>query len=161
VALALIALLIRALRRRREPTRPAAPAEPPDVILLREVASLRARGEPLRRDQFYDRLSLALRDYAAAATGITTRDRTTLEIVLELREREEAPRDGVDALRRALGRADLAKFARRGGGWDEAIEALDLAEKLPEKLPARKATPEPALNAEDAAPAPQARTGGR
>jgi hypothetical protein len=161
VALALIALLIRALRRRREPARPAAPAEPPDVILLREVASLRARGEPLRRDQFYDRLSLALRDYAAAATGMTTRDRTTLEIVRELREREGAPPDGVDALRRALARADLAKFARRPGGWDEAIEALDLAEKLPEKLPARRATPEPALNAEDSAPAPQARTGGR
>jgi hypothetical protein len=161
VALALIALLIRALRRRREPARPAAPAEPPDVILLREVASLRARGEPLRRDQFYDRLSLALRDYAAAATGMTTRDRTTLEIVRELREREGAPPDGVDALRRALARADLAKFARRPGGWEEAIEALDLAEKLPEKLPARRATPEPALNAEDAPSAPQARTGGR
>jgi hypothetical protein len=161
VALAAIALLIRALRRRRAPARPAAPADPPDVILRREVASLRARGEPLPRDEFYDRLSLALRDYAAAATGITTRDRTTLEIVLELREREEAPPDGLDALRRALARADLAKFARRGGGWDEATEALDLAEKLPEKLPLRRATPEPALNAEDDAPAPKARTGGR
>ncbi len=123
------------------------------------IASLRARGEPLPRDEFYDRLSLALRDYAAAATGTTTRDRTTLEIVRELREREEAPPDGVDALRRALARADLAKFARRGGGWDEAVEALDLAERLPEKLPARTRTPEPSVNAEDAASS--ARTGGR
>jgi hypothetical protein len=144
LALAAVLLIVRAFRRKREAPRAAAPAEPPDAALRREVKALRARGEPLPRDEFYDRLSLALRDYAAAATGITTRDRTTLEIVRELREREEASSDGVDALRRALARADLAKFARKGGGWDEAVEALDLAERLPERLPLRAAPAEDA-----------------
>ena len=136
-----IALLVRALKRRREPVKVVAPPEPAEMILRREVKALRERGEALPRDEFYDRLSLAIRDYAAAATGITTRDRTTLEIVRELREREVAREDGVDALRRALARADLAKFARRGGGWDEALEALGLAERLPDKLPPRPPAP--------------------
>ncbi|HEV8128826.1 MAG TPA: hypothetical protein VGQ14_04150 [Candidatus Eisenbacteria bacterium] len=161
VLLAAILLLMRALRRRRAPVAPAAPAEPPDVLLRREVTALRERGEPLPRDEFYDRLSLAIRDYAAAVTGITTRDRTTLEIVRELREREEASSEGVDALRRALARADLAKFARRGGGWDEAMEALDLAERLPEKLAVRTHAPEAdAILGNGEPPAPDARAGG-
>lgn len=138
--LAIVAALLiaRSIRRRR--TRgeaPPVPAEPPDVLLRRAIATLRAEGEPMPRDAFYDRLSFAIRDYAAAATGITTRDRTTMEIVRDLRAAGSVPPDGVDALRRALSRADLAKFARRGGGWDEALDVLDTAERLPERLPAR------------------------
>jgi len=164
--LAIIAalLIVRAIRRRRKGVEaPAAPAEPPDVLLRREIAALRAEGEPLPRDAFYDRLSLAIRDYAAAATGITTRDRTTMEIVRDLRARPAIAPDGVDALRRALARADLAKFARRGGGWDEALDVLEVAERLPDRLPARPA-PEPGAptaasgNAEP--PAPSSRAGG-
>jgi hypothetical protein len=159
-----ILLLVRALKRRRAPVAPEIPAEPADVLLRREVAALRERGEPLPRDEFYDRLSLAIRDYAAAVTGITTRDRTTLEIVRELRGRsgdERASSEGVDALRRALARADLAKFARRGGGWDEAMEALDLAERLPEKLPARiEAPPTDVIQGNGEPRAPDARAGG-
>ncbi|MGE5177840.1 MAG: hypothetical protein ACM3PF_01965 [Bacteroidota bacterium] len=131
-------LIVRALRRRRERPMEVVPAEPPDETLRRALASLRAEGEPMARDAFYDRLSLAIRDYAAAATGITTRDRTTMEIVRDLRERSEVAPAGIDALRRALARADLAKFARRGGGWDEALDVIGLAERLPETLPARR-----------------------
>ena len=136
--LVVVALVVRALRRRRmAAVTPVVPPLPPDEALRREVAALRERGEPLPRDEFYDRLSLAVRDYAAAVTGITTRDRTTMEIIRELSARGDVPRDGIDALRRALARADLAKFARRGGGWDEALEVLELAERLPERLPVR------------------------
>jgi hypothetical protein len=60
-----------------------------------------------------------------------------MEIVRDLRAAGSVPPEGVDALRRALSRADLAKFARRGGGWDEALDVLDTAERLPERLPAR------------------------
>jgi hypothetical protein len=149
-------LIARAIRRRRERAEaPAVPAEPADAVLRREIAALRAEGEPLPRDTFYDRLSLAIRDYAAAATGITTRDRTTMEIVRDLRVRPAIPPDGVDALRRALSRADLAKFARRGGGWDEALEVLEIAERLPDRLPARPPAP-----AEPAEPPAPARAGG-
>jgi hypothetical protein len=131
-------LIVRAIRRRRKRGEaPPVPAEPADVLLRHAITALRAEGEPMPRDAFYDRLSLAIRDYAAAATGITTRDRTTMEIVRDLRAAGSVPSDGVDALRRALSRADLAKFARRGGGWDEALEVLDTAERLPERLPAR------------------------
>jgi len=136
VVLAAILLLVRALRRRtRRGEVPVAPPDPPDVVLRRAIQVLRADGEPLPRDAFYDRLSLAIRDYAAAVTDITTRDRTTMEIVRDLRARTDIPSDAVDALRRALARADLAKFARRGGGWDEALDALGLAEQLPTRLP--------------------------
>ena len=131
-------LIVRAVRRRREQPAEVVPEEPPDEALRRALASLRAEGEPMARDAFYDRLSLAIRDYAAAATGITTRDRTTMEIVRDLRERSEVAPAGIDALRRALARADLAKFARRGGGWDEALDVIGLAERLPETLPARR-----------------------
>lgn len=138
LAAVLIALLIRAVRRKRRPSvLPAVPPEPPDAALRRTVAELRRRGEPLPRDEFYDGLSLAVRDYAAAVTGITTRDRTTMEMVRDLEARGGVPRDGIDALRRALSRSDLAKFARRGGGWEEALGVLELAERLPERLPAR------------------------
>lgn len=140
---ALIALVIRAVRRKRHPTvLPAVPSEPPEAALRRRVAELRDRGEPLPRDEFYDGLSLAVRDYAAAVTGITTRDRTTMEMVRDLEARGGVPRDGIDALRRTLSRSDLAKFARRGGGWEEALDVLELAERLPERLPARAPGPE-------------------
>lgn len=147
-------LIVRAIRRRRErEAAPPKPADPPDVLLRREIATLRAEGEPMARDAFYDRLSLAVRDYAAAVTGITTRDRTTMEIVRDLQERTGVAREGVDALRRALTRADLAKFARRGGGWDEALDVLDTAERLPERLP-------PGASAPQAPAPPAARAGG-
>lgn len=157
LALLVAALLVaRALRRRRARSEaPVVPAEPPDVLLRREIAALRAEGEPMPRDSFYDRLSLAIRDYAAAVTGITTRDRTTLEIVRDLRA-SSVPVEGVDAVRRALSRADLAKFARKGGGWDEALDVLDIAERLPERLPARAPAPSPAA---ERAPAQRAGKG--
>ncbi|HLQ65822.1 MAG TPA: hypothetical protein VK123_01165 [Candidatus Limnocylindrales bacterium] len=140
--LALIALAIRAVRRRRHPeSRPAAPPEPPEAALRRVVADLRDRGERLARGEFYDRISLAVRDYAAAVTGITTRDRTTMEVVRDLEAKGGVPRDGIDALRRALARADLAKFARRGGGWEDALDVLELAHRLPERLPQRQEPP--------------------
>jgi len=151
-------LIVRAIRRRRQRDQePVRPADPPDVLLRRAIAALRAEGEPMARDTFYDRLSLAVRDYAAAVTGITTRDRTTMEIVRDLQTRTGVAKDGIDALRRALTRADLAKFARRGGGWDEALEVLDTAERLPERLPA---APPPAPAAPVPTETPSARAGG-
>lgn len=148
LAILAVVLLVRALRRRRRPLEvPAAPPVPPEERLRREVAALRAEGEPMPRDAFYDRLSLAIRDYAAAVTGITTRDRTTMEIVRDLRATGDVPRDGVDALRRALARADLAKFAKSGGGWDEALDALDTAERLPDRLPPVRPAPQAAESA--------------
>lgn len=144
VLLLLAALLlgIRALRRRRAgPVAPAAPPEPAETRLRRVIGELRAEGERLPRDRFYEILSLAIRDYAAAITAITTRDRTTAEIVRELRSRGDVPEEGIEALGRALARSDLAKFARRGGSWDEALDVVAIAERLPDRLPARP--PEP------------------
>lgn len=137
VLLAILALILRAVRKRREAPVVAEPVETPEEALRRSLSELRAMGETLPRDGFYDRLSMAIRLYAGSVTGVSTRDRTTLEIVRELRALPDIPPDGLDAVRRALSRADLAKFARRGGAWDEALQVLELADRLPEQLPAR------------------------
>jgi len=139
LALALLWFAIAAVRRARARKRnllvaaevPVLPAETYRLAL----AALRDAGETLSLDLFYERLSGAIRDYAGAVTGVPARDRTTTEIERELVAGGSVSREGVDALASALRRADLAKFARRAGGWDEARAALAEAERLPERLP--------------------------
>ena len=138
LVLAILWFTIAAIRRARArergaaaPTPPVAPAE----SYRRALAALRESGDSLSFDVYYERLSEAIRDYAAAVTGVPARDRTTTEIERELTMNGDVPRDGIEALASALRRADLAKFARRAGGWDEARSALAEAERLPERLP--------------------------
>ncbi|MGE5175045.1 MAG: hypothetical protein ACM3JJ_01615 [Hyphomicrobiales bacterium] len=151
--IAAILLTVRAVRRARARRRAAATAaaapEPPTARLRRELAALRAEGGALPRDLFYDRLSVAVRDYAAAVTGIPARDRTTTELTRELRAQGGVPAAAIDAVASALDRADLARFARRGDPWEEALRTLAEAERLPERLP----DPADRKPAADAAPA--------
>jgi len=138
LVLAILWFTIGAIRRARARERGAAalaPPVPPAESYRRALAALRESGDSLSFDVYYERLSEAIRDYAAAVTGVPARDRTTTEIERELTMNGDVPRDGIEALASALRRADLAKFARRAGGWEEARSALAEAERLPERLP--------------------------
>ncbi len=153
VALALIAwiaILVRnAIRRRKgvAAPEPAAPPEAPESILLRELGRLREVAASLPRDQFYDGLSLALRAYATAVTGVPALDLTTTELARELGREPLVDENGRDSLVRALRRSDLAKFARREDPLAEAREALEEAAALAGRLlrppPTPPTTPSP------------------
>jgi hypothetical protein len=138
IGIALAGLVAGAILGARRRKRAAAAAkevpEPPASALRRALAALRQEGAALPGDVFYDRLSSAIRDYAAAVTGVPARDRTTTEIEAELKTRGGMPRDGVEALVDALRRADLAKFARSAGAWEDAVAAIKEARRLPERL---------------------------
>lgn len=112
----------------------AEPPEPPGVQFLRALGALRAEIQSLPRDLFYERLSLALRAYAAAVTGIPALDRTTRELEREFFARPDLNREAVASLTRALRRSDLAKFARQEDPLAEALAALDEASALVGRL---------------------------
>jgi len=140
VALAILWATIAAVRRARAHKRDriavAAAPIPAEETYRLALAALRETGETLSFDVFYERLSGAIRDYAAAVTGVPARDRTTSEIEREVKATGAVGREGTEALVSALRRADLVKFARIRGGWEEARAALAEAERLPERLPA-------------------------
>jgi hypothetical protein len=153
LAIALVVLIVslirNAIRRRRRATviDSSAPPEPPEAILLRELEQLREEASSLPRDRFYERLSLALRGYAAAVTGYPVLDLTTTELTRELGRDGRVDPKGADFLLRALRRSDLAKFARHEDPLAEAREALEEAATLAGRL--LRPQPKP-----DAGPAP-------
>jgi hypothetical protein len=128
----------------------SAPPEPPETILLRELDRLREEASSLPRDRFYERLSLALRGYAAAVTGIPVLDLTTTELTRELGRDSRVDPRGADSLLRALRRSDLAKFARREDPLAEAREALEEAATLAGRL--LRPPPEPVADASSPTP---------
>jgi hypothetical protein len=136
--------LYRRAKRRSRITGVAAPApEPPEVEFLRSIESLRTEIGSLPRDRFYDRLSLAIRVYVTAVTGVPALDRTTGELERELLARGHSA-EAVGAIGGMLRRSDLAKFARHEDPPAEAREALDGAAALAGRLLARADEPLPA-----------------
>ena len=124
-------LLWRARRRRADPSVPSAAPEPPETPFRRALEALRSEVESLPRDVFYERLSLAIRAYVSAVTGVPALDLTTSEIRRELSARGPWKAEAVRALVRTLDRSDLAKFARHEDPVAEARAALDEASSLP------------------------------
>ncbi|MBI4364792.1 MAG: hypothetical protein HY568_05115 [Candidatus Latescibacteria bacterium] len=135
----LISMLLRSRRKAEAPA--AAEVEPPEARLTEALEALEAEFPTLTRDVFYERLSLALRSYAAAVTGVPALDLTTAELTRELAHRGRVREAGRRALIAALDRADLAKFARYEDESAEAkamlCEARSIAGALVEALPAR------------------------
>ena len=132
--------------------------EAPEVIFLRSVEALRSEIGSLPRDQFYERLSLAAREYVAAVTGVPALDRTTTELERELHARG-LDSDTVGAVGTTLRRSDLAKFARHEDPLGEARSSLDgaaaLAGRLRPRIEEPPATPvPPAAPVAPAAPVP-------
>jgi hypothetical protein len=142
--IATIVAIILAIRRRRRAAKglgiEAAP-EPPETPFLRAIEALRVEIESLPRDRFYDRLSLAIRAYVGAVTGIPALDRTTSELKRELERRPDVRDEAAALVERALQRSDLVRFARQEDPFAEAREALDLAASLAGKVMAPRPAP--------------------
>jgi hypothetical protein len=132
----------RAKRRSRMAVAAALAPEPPEAAFQKAIESLRAEIGSLPRDRFYDRLSLAIRVYVTAVTGVPALDRTTGELERELLARGH-PGETVGAIGAMLRRSDLAKFARHEDPLTEAREALDGAAALAGQLRPRADEPIP------------------
>lgn len=151
ILVAAIRMIRNARRRVSQEEQAAAAPEPPETVFLRAIEVLRGEMASLPRDRFYDRLSLAVRSYVAAVTGIPALDRTTWELSREFSERGELDRESITAVEQMLRRSDLAKFARQEDPLAEAASALDQAAALSGHL--RRAAPV-ATSAEGAGPSP-------
>ncbi len=158
VALAIVHL-VRARRRAGRKGAPEVPSVPPEERFLRTIEALRAELERLPRDEFHDRLSLAIREYVESRTGIPARDRTTAELEQELRLRSGLRPEAVSDISHALRRSDLAKFARKEDSLIEARGALDGASSLAGRLMPPALTGSPSVPSP--AQSPGAGTGGK
>lgn len=110
---------------RRQAEKPAPPPEPAHVIALRRLEELEKERllENNRGQEFADRLSAILRSYLAARFSIPVLERTTSELLADLRRGdydEELRRD----VKTVLGLADLAKFAKREPDQEEGRTEL-------------------------------------
>ena len=145
-AIVAIILAIRKRRRKAKGQEDEAPPEAPEAPFLRAIETLRGEVETLPRDRFYDRLSLAIRAYVGAVTGIPALDRTTSELKRELERRPQVRDEAAALVEHALRRSDLAKFARHEDPFTEARDALDQAASLAGKVilaPIAAPTPPP------------------
>ena len=147
----------RAKRRSRIAEGAGAVPESPETVFLRSLEALRSEIGSLRRDQFYDRLSLAIRVYVSSVTGVPALDRTTGELERELLERG-FDAEAVRAIGQTLRRSDLAKFARHEDPLAEASAALEGAAALAGRLRPRIEEP-PAVTGPQAVAGPPAPTG--
>ena len=130
---AAVVLLIRWLRARRKRSEGLAappPPEPPEGALERELDRLERELGTLPRDVFYEKLSLALRSYVAAVTGVLAPDLTTTELSRELGRDPRVRPEARDTLIVALRRADLAKFGRFEDEESEAKTILRQARSV-------------------------------
>jgi len=137
VVVAALVLLIRHwIRGRRRRPLPAIekPPEPAEAVLRRALDALQAEFTVIPRDVFYERLSLALRAYAAAVTGVPAPDLTTSELAGELARDRRVIAKARDELIAALRRADLAKFARFEDEESEAKAILRQADSIAGRL---------------------------
>jgi hypothetical protein len=150
-AIALLIRWLRARRKAREVRAAPSPPDPPEAILGRELDQLERDLATLPRDLFYEKLSLALRSYVAAVTGVPAPDLTTTELSRELTRDRRVISETRNTVIEALRRADLAKFGRFEDEVSEAKSILRQARSVSGRLIAR---PEPA-----AAPANGANTG--
>jgi len=121
-------------RRRRPLPAIEKPPEPAEAVLRRALDALQAEFTVIPRDVFYERLSLALRAYAAAVTGVPAPDLTTSELAGELARDRRVIAKARDELIAALRRADLAKFARFEDEESEAKAILRQADSIAGRL---------------------------
>jgi hypothetical protein len=128
------AILLLKRRRRAETAAVPLPPEPPEAALDRSLEKLEAELAGLPRDVFYERLSLALRAYAAAAASVPAPDLTTAELDRELARHARVIKEGRENLIGTLRRADLAKFGRFEDEESEARSILRQARSISGRL---------------------------
>lgn len=143
---ALLALraLVNRLRRGRTLTVVAEPPLPPFEHALRELARLERERLPEqdRHEEYYDRLTATVRTYLSWRYGVPMLERTSSEILSDVRRHEILPAEQFTELKRILEEGDLVKFARFDPKSDTCDARLSAARQLLEF--ARPAAPEPA-----------------
>jgi hypothetical protein len=115
-------------RRQRRAVAPVRPPELPEVVALRRLDALRAKGPPppTQAKPYYVELSETLREYLEGRFGVEALERTTEEMVFLLR-RIQINQRLADRIVRWLGRSDLVKFARQRPAEGQAREDLEEA----------------------------------
>jgi len=125
------------------------PPLPPYEHALRELARLERERLPEqdRHEEYYDRLTATLRTYLSWRYGVPMLERTSSEILSDLRRHESLPAEQFAELKRILEEGDLVKFARFGPPTATCDARLVTARALlefarpaaePEKKPARE-----------------------
>jgi hypothetical protein len=143
VVLAALALwLYRRWRRRETPDIPK-PELPPDFVALQRLDEIERMNLIEKGDlkRHYTLVIDAIRMYVEKRFGVFAMDRTTEEILLDLKRR----RTEVEGLEAILREADLVKFAKYRPGVEKAGELIDLARGL-----VARTAPRPLVSAESA-----------
>lgn len=142
LGLLLLRGLVRSLRYKRMVT-VVEPPLPPFEHALRELARLERERLPEqdRHEEYYDRLTATMRGYLSWRYNVPMLERTSSEILTDLRRLEIIPADQFGELKRILEEGDLVKFARFGPPAETCDSRLVTARELLEF--ARPAAPDP------------------
>jgi hypothetical protein len=116
LGLLLLRSLVNHLRRKKSQVMVAEPPLPPFEHALRELARLERERLPEqdRHEEYYDRLTGTLRYYLSWRYGVPMLERTSSEILADVRRQEILPAEQFAELKRILEEGDLVKFARFG-----------------------------------------------
>ena len=134
VLVAAVVLIYRLIGRKRKTVEPT--KLPVDWYAeLKQISrmSLLERGEYKR---YYSLLSELARRYLKARTGVEAMERTTFEVVRDLRA-TPVPEAQVAQIEVFLSDADLVKFAKVRPREETAVEAIDKAEQMMKAIDAR------------------------
>lgn len=140
-------------RKRQIEGPPPPPPEPADVRALRRLQELMATGwvEAGKIKEFYSGISDIVRGYLEDAFKTPALERTTVEILRQLRKRTELTSVAQAEVQQLLESCDLVKFAKFRPEADEALKDHASAVKLVE------ATRRPERSIQEAAPIPDSR----
>lgn len=141
ILIVIVVLAVRLSRRRRkklpvsEPRIPSRPAHEIAFQELEKIASLNLLSQG-RFKEYYTLISETLRRYIGNRFGFETLDLTTVELVMEMSERDVATSAAAD-FRSFLERSDLVKFSKFVPPYDEMESAIEVVRRLVEKTMAR------------------------
>lgn len=136
---------------RRAPAAPLAPGPRAIAELDRLAASLPPPGDAPGTRRFWESLSVVAREWLERRWSLSTRDRTTREIVASIRGDGRLADEVVRPLERILRDADLAKFAGALPGTDAAAEAITSLRRIIEQADATASTDDARATQEAAA----------
>jgi hypothetical protein len=125
---AIASLLVVRRRRRTVATLELPPSSPPDAaqLALERLAAIRERAAADAAADFVA-VAAVLRTYVASRLGIRVVERTSEEIVRDVRARDDTHADELEA---CLGFADLVKFAKASPGPAERDVLVESAESF-------------------------------
>jgi hypothetical protein len=131
-ALAVVGAALWRDRRRKTQGPPPEPAIPPDQSALQKLQDLLAAGllEQGKIKEFYSGLSDIVRGYIEAAWKCPALERTTGELMRDLRRLNRLSSDQALQLRQLLEDCDLVKFAKFRPEEGEALKAHALAVQI-------------------------------